>query len=102
MARTMGNLRRMCQDFCAQAMPWAVSTDAERLDFCNGLLLAAHLDAAFDAGLITVLAEGTVDASPALPTHAKAVLQLDAHITVNLSPRHEAYLALHRAQLFRW
>ena len=85
----------------SHAKPWAVSTDAERLDVYNGLLLAAHLDAAFDAGLITVLADGTVDASPALPTHAKAVLQLDTRITVNLSPRHEAYLAWHRAQVFR-
>ncbi len=33
--------------------PWAqCATDAERLDVYNGLLLAAHLDAAFDAGLI--------------------------------------------------
>jgi hypothetical protein len=33
--------------------PWALcATDAERLDVKNGLLLTAHLDAAFDAGLI--------------------------------------------------
>ncbi|MGH6900654.1 MAG: HNH endonuclease [Geminicoccaceae bacterium] len=33
--------------------PWALcETDAERLDVYNGLLLAAHLDAAFDGGLI--------------------------------------------------
>jgi hypothetical protein len=33
--------------------PWTqCETDAERLDVYNGLLLAAHLDAAFDAGLI--------------------------------------------------
>ena len=32
--------------------PWAkCETDAERLDVYNGLLLAAHLDAAFDGGL---------------------------------------------------
>ena len=34
--------------------PWSACTDAaERLNVHNGLLLAAHLDAAFDAGLIT-------------------------------------------------
>jgi len=85
----------------SHAKPWAASTDAERLDVYNGLLLAAHLDAAFDAGLITILADGTVGASSALPPHAMAVLQLHARITVTLSPRHEAYLAWHRDHVFR-
>jgi len=34
--------------------PWAAcAADAERLDVYNGLLLAPHLDALFDAGLIS-------------------------------------------------
>lgn len=85
----------------SHAKPWAASTDAERLDVYNGLLLAAHLDAAFDAGLITILADGTVGVSSALPPHAMAVLKLDTRITVSLSPRHEAYLAWHRDHVFR-
>ena len=41
--------------------PWAnCETDAERLDVFNGLLLAPHLDAAFDAGFITVADDGAV------------------------------------------
>ena len=41
--------------------PWAkCDTDAERLDVYNGLLLAAHLDAAFDAGLISFDDEGAI------------------------------------------
>ena len=32
--------------------PWKDSTDEERLDIFNGLLLAPHLDAAFDRGFI--------------------------------------------------
>ena len=41
--------------------PWArCATDAERLDVKNGLLLAAHLDAAFDAGLIDFDAAGQI------------------------------------------
>jgi putative restriction endonuclease len=41
--------------------PWAsCETDAERLDVYNGLLLAAHLDAAFDAGLISFSAAGSI------------------------------------------
>ena len=35
--------------------PWAdCETDAERLDVYNGILLAPHLDAAFDRGFITL------------------------------------------------
>ena len=45
--------------------PWAsCDTDAERLDVFNGLLLAAHLDAAFDAGLISFSGAGAVVVSP--------------------------------------
>ena len=41
--------------------PWAkCDTDAERLDVYNGLLLAAHLDAAFDAGLISFDDDGAI------------------------------------------
>ena len=41
--------------------PWAkCDTDAERLDVYNGLLLAAHLDAAFDAGLISFDDQGAI------------------------------------------
>jgi putative restriction endonuclease len=41
--------------------PWAkCETDAERLDVYNGLLLAAHLDAAFDVGLISFSDEGAI------------------------------------------
>jgi hypothetical protein len=39
--------------------PWAkCDTDAERLDVYNGVLLAANLDAAFDAGLISFSDKG--------------------------------------------
>jgi len=42
------------------------ATDAERLDGYNGLLLAPHLDAAFDLGFITVAPGGAVVVSGAL------------------------------------
>ena len=46
---------------------WAeCETDAERLNVHNGLLLAAHLDAAFDAHLITFDADGQIRFGPQL------------------------------------
>ena len=85
----------------SHAKAWADATDAERLDVFNGLLLAAHLDAAFDAGLICVSAEGQVACSPRLPDQAKALLGLDAVLTVPLMPAHEPYLAWHRQKVFQ-
>ena len=48
-------------------IPWAeCETDAERLNVHNGLLLAAHLDAAFDAHLISFDVDGKILFGPNL------------------------------------
>ena len=85
----------------SHAKPWAQSTDAERLDVYNGLLLAAHWDAAFDAGLITVGSGGAVIASPTLPAMAALLLGLHENTRVDLSEPHQPYLHWHRQQVFR-
>jgi putative restriction endonuclease len=41
-------------------LPWAQSTDEQRLDVYNGLLLSALWDAAFDAGLVSFGDNGVV------------------------------------------
>ena len=83
--------------------PWAdCDTDAERLDVFNGLLLAAHLDAAFDAGFITVGEGGAVVVSDALSVGARSALGLDVGLRVEgLHRAHERYLGWHRAKVFR-
>ena len=83
--------------------PWAAcKTDAERLDVFNGLLLAPHLDAAFDAGFITIAEDGTILVSTALPSHARSVLELDRLLMIRgLHRAHERYLPSHRANIFR-
>lgn len=40
--------------------PWRISSDAERLDSANGILLAAHVDILFDKGLISFDDEGNL------------------------------------------
>lgn len=40
--------------------PWSDSKGPERLDPHNGLLLASHIDALFDRGLITFTSEGNI------------------------------------------
>ena len=83
--------------------PWAdCDTDAERLDVFNGFLLAPHLDAAFDAGFITIAEDGTVLVSSLLPLDAQSVLGLQRPLEVRgLHRAHRRYLSSHRARIFR-
>jgi hypothetical protein len=83
--------------------PWAdCDTDAERLDVYNGILLAPHLDAAFDCGFITVADDGAIVVSDALDADALAILGLDQPLSVRgLADGHRGYLPWHRERLFQ-
>jgi hypothetical protein len=88
----------------SHAKPWKDASDSERLDVYNGLLLAAHLDAAFDNGLITFDENGVVIPSAKLSDETLAVLGL-ARIgplarQVPLRPQHQPYMAWHRTHVF--
>jgi len=83
--------------------PWAdCASDAERLDVWNGVLLAPHLDAAFDGGFITIADNGAVVVSAALDEASRRALGLDKPLSVHgLHEGHREYLPWHRAQVFR-
>ena len=83
--------------------PWAAcETDAERLDVYNGLLLAPHLDAAFDQGFITVADTGEVVVSSALDRAARRTLGLESPLLVRgAMDRHRSYLRWHREWVFK-
>lgn len=82
--------------------PWSdCETNAERLDVYNGILLAPHLDAAFDRGFITVQDDGTIIVSDALDTDARTVLGLAQPLRVRgLADGHRSYLPWHRQRVF--
>ena len=81
--------------------PWAdCETDAERLDVHNGLLLAAHIDAAFDAGLITFGSDGRLMVARRLSPANANCLGLHRPVTLTLSPAHAPYLDWHRREVF--
>jgi len=86
----------------SHAKPWAVSSDAERLDIYNGLLLTAHLDAAFDSGLITFGAVGELVISTRLGASECHLLGLDrSWPPLPFRPLHQPYMAYHREYVFR-
>lgn len=82
--------------------PWAVCEPEEQTSVFNGLLLAAHWDAAFDRGLITLDVHGAVVLSPQLSEDDAAVLGFVAgmHLRKPMQPQHLPYLAYHRQHVF--
>ncbi len=83
--------------------PWSqCETDAERLDVYNGVLLGAHLDAAFDCGLITFEDDGAVVIARTLVEPARQILGLNHRVTARgFAESHRPYLAWHRQHVFR-
>jgi hypothetical protein len=83
--------------------PWAdCASDAERLDVFNGLLLAPHLDAAFDRGFLTIADNGAVIVSAALDDSERELLGLGSPLRVRaLTDAHRVYLPWHRDRVFR-
>lgn len=80
-------------------VPWKdFTSDAERLDVHNGLLLSALWDAAFDRGLVTFNYEGVPEFSSALSVIARSALQWLNPFP--LTDQHKQRLEWHRANVF--
>jgi len=78
-------------------VPWAeCSSDAERLDVHNGLLLSSLWDAAFDAGLASFADDGHALAAPGLDPAARVALGFDAAPALTFTEGHSLRLAWHR------
>jgi hypothetical protein len=82
--------------------PWKASTDLEKLDGNNGLLLAPHIDHLFDQGYISFTDIGDVVVSPKCPTGLLKAWGIDE--SMNVGPSRSAqrpYLAHHRAHVLK-
>ncbi|MBK0115439.1 MULTISPECIES: HNH endonuclease [unclassified Delftia] len=79
--------------------PWKKSTNSERLDQWNGLLLSPNLDKAFDKGFITFEMDGSIRLSPLFIEATK--LGITSDMKIALKPDHEKYMAHHRTEEFK-
>ena len=79
--------------------PWRASSNTERLDRYNGLLLLPTLDKAFDSGLISFDPAGMALISPLL--QEPETLGISPNMKVNLLAEHQKYMDFHREQVFR-
>ena len=83
--------------------PLSDANDVERLDPSNGLPLAIHLDALFDAGLISFDSDGAMMISPRLGEDPIALYRLSDKMRLRNPPtkRQEEYLQYHRKNVFQ-
>lgn len=81
--------------------PWKYSSNFERLDKYNGLLLCPNHDKLFDLGLITFTDEGKVIISSLLTPKTKNNLGLTEKLCINLDEANKIYLSWHRENCYR-
>lgn len=81
-------------------VPWSESTDEERLDPENGILLSPTLDALFDKHLISFSDDGNILLSKKLEDGILASLNVNKEMRIRVSDGMKKYLERHRARLF--
>ena len=83
--------------------PWRDSSNSERLDPYNGLILIPNLDRLLDRGFVTFQPDGQSKVSTALSADERQVM---AAMSVNnlplraIHPQNHKYLEYHRTQVF--
>lgn len=86
----------------SHAKPWRDSTNQERLDPFNGLLLIPNLDVLFDAGLITFEHDGQIRISRLLSEEECLLLGVNHNLRLRkIFPNNQKYLAYHREEVFK-
>lgn len=85
----------------SHAKPWKDSSNQERLDPFNGLLLAASIDRLFDKGLISFEDDGGIVVNQELSDSELKLIGLSRQSRLkHVDKRHLPYLKLHREEVF--
>lgn len=83
-------------------VPWSEASGKDKTSLHNALLLAPHLDAAFDKGYISFDDDGNLLLSPRLAVSDAAVLGLKEGLRLRrMESSHRPYLAAHRSSTFQ-
>jgi putative restriction endonuclease len=82
--------------------PWRDSDNFERLDVYNGLLLAPHLDRAFDRGYVSFDDEGRIILSTVFSNRDQRMLGIRSDMKLRkIEPNHFNYLDYHRKNVLK-
>ncbi|MFS2942465.1 HNH endonuclease [Bacteroides fragilis] len=79
--------------------PWAKSTNHEKIDKYNGLLLLPTYDKLFDLGFISFDDKGKIIISKYLKEYEK--LGINEHIAIAIKSENIQYLRYHRDNIFK-
>ncbi len=81
--------------------PWSQSTDLEKLDGNNGLMLSPHIDHLFDRGFISFNDDGELLLSKKLDPNVMLLWKIDISINVSeFNANQSIYLEYHRNNIF--
>jgi hypothetical protein len=80
--------------------PWCYSSDKERLDINNGLLLSANFDLLFDKGFITFDENGSIQTSEKLSVENSRILGIEKNMKIKLNDKQQSYIEWHRKNIF--
>jgi hypothetical protein len=82
--------------------PWRDSSNTERLDLFNGLLLIPNLDACFDLGLISFDNDGKILISNRLNPSVASLIGINHELKLlKIEQRHKEFMQYHRQNIFR-
>ena len=81
--------------------PWSVSSDEERLDPYNGLLLTPNFDRLFDKGLISFRQDGEILISKQLTHVEQAFFNIPHHAVIQFDSRYQRYFEFHQDEIFK-
>jgi len=81
--------------------PWKNSTNVERLDKFNGILLCPNHDKLFDQGLITFTDHGNIIISSLLTEKSIIKLDLIKNTCIDITNSNKKYLKWHRENCFK-
>lgn len=81
--------------------PWKDCSDLEKLNGCNGLMLAPHIDHLFDRGWISFSDDGQLMISPFLDRDILVRWGIPEVLNVGSFHKQAAFLAYHRERVFK-
>lgn len=80
--------------------PWSVSTNRERLDSDNGLLLCPNHDRLFDKGFISFLENGEMVVSDSIDDITSQFMNIQRTMKIKLTDEQKVYMKWHLKNIF--
>ncbi len=81
--------------------PWKDSTDAERIDVYNGILLCSNHDVLYEKGFIAFDGQGKLHISKQIPVEDYKIYCIEPKMKIARKEKNKPYFKWHKRHLFR-